>query len=130
MANTFAMTAHRHMKEYGTTVEQFAKVAGIHREHASRKPGAPMTAPIRVDDVLNSRMVSRPYHKLDCSLISDGAAAFVITSAGQARSGSPEAHDPGRWQRVVTHAESGASDHAAYSAARSEKHRKNTFFGH
>ena len=85
VANTFAMTAHRHMKEFGTTSEQLAKVAVIHREHARRTPGAQMTAPITVRDVLDSGWVTTPYHKLDCSLISDGAAAFVVTSAGRAR---------------------------------------------
>lgn len=84
VANTFAMTAHRHMKEFGTTAEQLAKVAVIHREHARRTPGAQMTAPITVQDVLDSGWVTTPYHKLDCSLISDGAAAFVVTSAGRA----------------------------------------------
>ena len=86
VANTFAMTAHRHMKEFGTTSEQLAKVAVLHREHARRTPGAQMTAPITVDDVLQSGWVTTPYHKLDCSLISDGAAAFVVTSAERARS--------------------------------------------
>ena len=86
VANTFAMTAHRHMKEFGTTPEQFAKVAVIHREHARRTPGAQMTEPITVADVLNSGWVTTPYHKLDCSLISDGAAAFVVTSAERAKS--------------------------------------------
>ncbi|WP_418319719.1 thiolase C-terminal domain-containing protein [Piscinibacter sakaiensis] len=81
VANTFAMTAHRHMKDFGTTAEQFAKVAVIHREHAMRTPGAQMTTPITVDDVLNSGWVTTPYHKLDCSLISDGAVAFVVSSA-------------------------------------------------
>lgn len=85
VANTFAMTAHRHMKEFGTTSEQLAKVAVIHREHASRTPDAQMTAPITVDDVLNSGWVTTPYHKLDCSLISDGAAAFVVTSTERAK---------------------------------------------
>jgi len=85
-ANTFAMTAHRHMKEFGTTSEQMAKVAVIHREHALRTPGAQMTTPITVDDVLNSPWASTPYHKLDCSLISDGGAAFVVTSADRAKS--------------------------------------------
>ncbi|MCY1171358.1 MAG: thiolase [Pseudomonadota bacterium] len=86
VANTFAMTAHRHMKDFGTTSEQLAKVAVIHREHASRTPGAQMTTPITVDDVMNSGWVTTPYHKLDCSLISDGAAAFVVTSAERAKS--------------------------------------------
>ncbi len=84
VANTFAMTAHRHMKEFGTTPQQLAEVAVVHRRHASRTPGAQQTTPITVDDVLNSPMVTTPYHKLDCSLISDGGAAFLLTSAGYA----------------------------------------------
>ena len=85
VANTFAMTAHRHMKEFGTTAEQFARVAVTQRDHARRTPGAQMTGPLTVDDVLNSGMVTTPYHKLDCSLISDGGAAFIVTSAERAR---------------------------------------------
>ena len=85
VANTFAMTAQRHMIEYGTTAEQFAQVAVVHREHARRTPGAQMTAPISVQDVLDSGWVTTPYHKLDCSLISDGGAAFVVMAADRAR---------------------------------------------
>lgn len=85
VANTFAMTAHRHMKDYGTTAEQFAAAAVLMREHAARTPGAQQTRPITVDDVLASPMVTTPYRKLDCSLISDGAAAFVLVSAERAR---------------------------------------------
>jgi acetyl-CoA acetyltransferase len=85
VANTFAMTAHRHMKEFGTTAEQFAEIAVIHRRHAQRTPGAQQTKPITVEDVITSDMVTTPYHKLDCSLISDGGAAFVLTSAAQAK---------------------------------------------
>ncbi|UTI66240.1 hypothetical protein NBH00_08535 [Paraconexibacter antarcticus] len=86
VANTFAMTAHRHMRDYGTTPEQLAQVAVVHREHAARTPGAQMTAPITIDDVLSSKMVTTPYHKLDCSLISDGGAAFILASAEDAAS--------------------------------------------
>lgn len=86
VANTFAMTVHRHMKEFGTTAEQLAQVAVTSRQHASRTPGAQQTKPITVDDVLSSPMVTTPYHKLDCSLISDGGAAFVLVSAEKAKS--------------------------------------------
>ena len=85
VANTFAMTAHRHMKEFGTTPEQLAQVAVTQRRHAARTPGAQQTEEITVDDVLNSKMVTSPYRKLDCSLISDGGAAFVLTSAERAK---------------------------------------------
>jgi acetyl-CoA acetyltransferase len=60
VANTFAMTAHRHMKEFGTTPEQLAEVAVIQRRHASRTLGAQQTTPITVDDVLNSGIVTTP----------------------------------------------------------------------
>ncbi|MFQ3455091.1 thiolase [Bradyrhizobium sp. UFLA01-814] len=86
VANTFALTAHRHMREFGTTPEQLAEVAVVHRRHAARTPGAQQTTPITAADVLNSPMVTTPYHKLDCSLISDGGAAFVLTSAEHAKS--------------------------------------------
>lgn len=85
VANTFAMTAHRHMKEFGTTPAQLAEVAVVQRRHASRTAGAQQTTPITVEDVLTSPMVTTPYHKLDCSLISDGGAAFLLTSAGHAK---------------------------------------------
>ncbi|MDI1265247.1 MAG: thiolase [bacterium] len=85
VANTFAMTAHRHMKDFGTTPEQLAEVAVIQRRHAMRTPGAQQTTPITVDDVLSSGMVTTPYHKLDCSLISDGGAAFILTSVEHAK---------------------------------------------
>ncbi|WP_050421181.1 thiolase C-terminal domain-containing protein [Bradyrhizobium tropiciagri] len=85
VANTFAMTAHRHMKEFGTTPEQLAEVAVVHRRHAARTRGAQQTTPITTADVLNSPMVTTPYRKLDCSLISDGGAAFVLTSAEHAQ---------------------------------------------
>src|ERR1700730_13369941 len=75
VANTFAMTAHRHMKDFGTTPEQLAEVAAFQLRDATRTPGAQQTAPITVDDVLNSGIVTTPYHKLDCSLISHVVAA-------------------------------------------------------
>ena len=85
VSNTFAMTAARHMKNYGTTSEQLAEVAVIHREHAMNTPGAQMTKPLTVDDVLSSKMVSTPYHKYDCSLVSDGGVSFIVTSAERAK---------------------------------------------
>ncbi|MBI1725674.1 MAG: thiolase, partial [Candidatus Rokubacteria bacterium] len=85
VATTFALTAQRHMAEYGTTREQLARVAVITREHARRKPGAHMTAPLSVDDVLASKLITTPYRMLDCALVSDGGAALVLTSAERAR---------------------------------------------
>ena len=81
----YALIAQAHMHEYGTTAEQLAAVAVSTRQHAARNPAAQMRAPISVQEVLNSRMIADPLHLLDCSLVSDGGAAVVVTSAERAR---------------------------------------------
>jgi acetyl-CoA acetyltransferase len=80
-----AAVAARHMHEFGTTSEQFAAVAVAMRRHASMNANAMMKKPITIQDVLNSRWVVKPFHLLDCCLVSDGAGAIVITSANRAR---------------------------------------------
>lgn len=81
----YALIAQAHMHEYGTTPAHLAAVAVSTRKHAERNPSAQMRAPLTVDDVLNSRLIADPLHLLDCSLVSDGGAAVVITSAERAR---------------------------------------------
>jgi acetyl-CoA acetyltransferase len=81
----YALIAQRHMAEYGTTAEQLAAVAVAIRGHASCNPWAHKRKPITVEEVLSSPAVSTPLHQLDCSLISDGAAALVVTSLARAR---------------------------------------------
>ena len=76
----YALVAQRHMHEYGTTPEQMAEVAVAIRGHAALNPLAHKKAPISVADVLNSKMITSPLHLLDCAIVSDGAAALVISS--------------------------------------------------
>jgi acetyl-CoA acetyltransferase len=80
----YALIAQRWMHEYGWTAEDFAEVAVAQRYNASLHPGAQERALITVQDVLDSRLISDPLHMLDCSLISDGGAAMVVTSARRA----------------------------------------------
>jgi acetyl-CoA acetyltransferase len=80
----YALIARAHMDAYGTTPEQFAAVAVSGRRHAARNPAAQMRELITVEDVLNSRMIADPLHLLDCSLVSDGGAAIIMTSAERA----------------------------------------------
>ena len=77
----YALLARAHMDEYGTTPEQLAAVAVSGRSHAALNPQAQMRELISVEDVLNSRMIADPLHLLDCSLVSDGGAAVILTSA-------------------------------------------------
>ena len=80
----YALIAQAHMAEFGTTQEQFAGIAVACRAHAARNPSAQMRDLISVEDVLESRMIADPLHLLDCSLVSDGGAAIVLTSAERA----------------------------------------------
>jgi len=81
----YALVAQRHMHEYGTTPEQLAEVAVAMRGHAALHPAAQKRTPITVDEVVASRMITSPLHVLDCALVSDGAAAFVVSSSARAR---------------------------------------------
>ncbi|MEO8143496.1 MAG: thiolase family protein [Betaproteobacteria bacterium] len=76
----YALVAQRHMHEYGTTAEQMAEVAVAIRGHAVLNPLAQMKTPITIQDVLASKMITSPLHMLDCAIVSDGAAAFVVSS--------------------------------------------------
>jgi acetyl-CoA acetyltransferase len=78
----YALIARAHMDRFGTTSEQLAAVAVSARSYASQRPGAQMTETITVSDVMESRMIADPLHLLDCSLVSDGGAAIILTSAG------------------------------------------------
>jgi acetyl-CoA acetyltransferase len=82
---SYALVAQRHMHRYGTKPEQLAEIAVTMRRHAGLNPAAKMRKPITVQDVLSSRMISRPLHLLDCCIISDGGGALVVTSAERAR---------------------------------------------
>jgi acetyl-CoA acetyltransferase len=87
----YALIARAHMDTYGTSPEQMAAVAVSGRRHAARNPAAQMRELITVADVLNSRMIADPLHLLDCSLVSDGGAAIIMTSAERA---ADFPHDP------------------------------------
>ena len=80
----YALIACAHMDAYGTTPEQLAAVAVSTRRHAALNPNAQMREIISVEDVLSSRMIADPLHLLDCSLVSDGGAAVILTSAERA----------------------------------------------
>jgi acetyl-CoA acetyltransferase len=80
----YALIARAHMETYGTTPEQLAAVAVNARQHAALNPAAQKRDPISIEDVINSRLIADPLHLLDCSLVSDGGAAVVLTSAERA----------------------------------------------
>lgn len=102
----YALAAARHMYQYGTTRTQLAEVAVAARAWAALNPKAFVRAPLTVDEVLSSRIVSSPLSTLDCCLVTDGGGAVVVTSAARAADlpkppvyllGAGEAH----WHRTI-----------------------------
>ncbi|MGH7179872.1 MAG: thiolase family protein [Tepidisphaeraceae bacterium] len=80
-----ALAARRHMHEFGTTREHWGAIATTFREHASRNPAAQMREPISMQQYLAARWIVEPFGLFDCSLVTDGAGAVIVTSADRAR---------------------------------------------
>lgn len=81
----YAMTARRHMHEFGTTVDQLAEIAVSTRYNAGFNPDAYYREPITRDDVHNSQVFADPLTKLHCCIRSDGGGAVVLTSEERAK---------------------------------------------
>jgi acetyl-CoA C-acetyltransferase len=77
----YAMIAHRHMHEYGTTPQQMAKVAVDQRTSALKNPLATFNdKALTIDEVLNSRMIVDPLHLYEIVSPVSGGAAIIVAS--------------------------------------------------
>jgi acetyl-CoA C-acetyltransferase len=77
----YAMMAVAHMDKYGTTREQLAAVSVKNHRNGQKNPRAQFRMEITVEDVINSVKVADPLNILDCSPITDGAAAVIVVPA-------------------------------------------------
>jgi acetyl-CoA acetyltransferase len=82
--HTYAMATQRHMHEFGTTRDQLSAVAVSARAWARLNPEAFKRDPLTLADVAASRPIASPLRALDCCLVTDGAAAIVMTRADKA----------------------------------------------
>lgn len=85
MPCVFAELGMDHSRRYGTTFEQFAKVAVKNHHHATFNPKAMYRMETPLDEVMAADMVSYPNTKLMCSANVDGAAAAVLASEARVR---------------------------------------------
>jgi acetyl-CoA acetyltransferase len=79
-----ALAAQRHIHLYGTRSEHLGEVAVAARAHAARTPHAQKRRAITLDEYLASDPVVEPLRRLDCCLVSDGAAAVLVTTEERA----------------------------------------------
>ncbi len=78
MPALYAMAAHRWLHEGRVTLEQMAAVSVKNHGHATHNARAQYSGDYDVEQVLASKMISDPLTLLQCSPISDGAAAVVV----------------------------------------------------
>lgn len=81
----YALMATAHMHKYGTTREQLAHVAVKNHANGALNPEAQFPMEITVDTVLNSVLVADPLRLMDCSPITDGAAAVILCPLDMAK---------------------------------------------
>jgi len=81
----YALLATRYMKEFGATEEQLAAVAVKNHANALHNEYAQFRREVTIDNVMNSGYIASPLKLLDCSPLTDGAAAVIIAEAEKAK---------------------------------------------
>jgi acetyl-CoA acyltransferase len=76
----FGAAGREHMKRFGTTPEQFARIAEKNHRHSANNPYAQFQDIYSLEEIQGSRVIYEPLTKLQCSPTSDGSAAAIIAS--------------------------------------------------
>jgi acetyl-CoA acetyltransferase len=85
MPGVFGQTGAEHMRKYGTTQEQIAKIAVKNHQHGVLNPLAQYQVETPLEDVLNARVIAWPNTLYMCCPTGDGASAAVLMSAEKAK---------------------------------------------
>ena len=85
MPAVFGQAGVEHMNKYGTTAEQFAKVAVKNHKHSVHNPYAQYQKDMSLEEVINARMVAWPNTLYMCCPTGDGAAAAILTTMEKAK---------------------------------------------
>jgi acetyl-CoA C-acetyltransferase len=81
----YAMMARVYMEKYGLTREELARVPIKNHKHAVNNPDAQYPFELTLETVLKSSMVADPLRLMDCSPITDGAAAVILCPLERAK---------------------------------------------
>ncbi|WP_342513124.1 beta-ketoacyl synthase N-terminal-like domain-containing protein [Sporosarcina sp. FSL K6-1522] len=75
----FGVLANRYFYETGASKKHLAMVALKNREHALNNPLAQFQKATTLDEIMGARIITNPLGLFDCSPMTDGAAAVVIS---------------------------------------------------
>ncbi|MDP9742754.1 UNVERIFIED_ORG: acetyl-CoA C-acetyltransferase [Bacillus sp. B2I3] len=76
----FGVVANRYMYEYGAEKEHLARVALKNRKYAINNPKAQFRKETSLEEIMGARPITAPLGLFDCSPITDGAAAVILTA--------------------------------------------------
>lgn len=76
----YALMARAYMEQYNISEEQLASVSVKNHYHGSLNPKAQFQKPFSLEQIMKSTKIADPLKLLECSPVSDGAAAIVISS--------------------------------------------------
>jgi acetyl-CoA acyltransferase len=80
MPAVFGQAGVEHMRQYGTKMEHFAKISVKNHKHSTKNSLSQYQVEVKLEDVLNARMVAYPNTLYMCCPTGDGAAAAVLVS--------------------------------------------------
>ncbi|MBI3955227.1 thiolase domain-containing protein [Candidatus Gottesmanbacteria bacterium] len=81
----YAVMARSYMNKYGLTEEDLAFVSVKNHYHASLNSHAQFRFPVTIEQVMQSSVVASPLKLLDCSPITDGAAAVILSTVDKSK---------------------------------------------
>ncbi len=81
----YAMMARIYMQKYKVTRRELSAIPFKSHQNGAKNPYAQYPFPIKIEDVENGVLVADPLHILDCSPITDGAAAVILTTVDIAK---------------------------------------------
>ena len=81
----YAMMANAYMHQYGLTREQLASVPIKNHKHSVHNPNAQYPYELTFEALMKSAMVADPLRLMDCSPITDGAAAVILCPLDRAK---------------------------------------------
>jgi acetyl-CoA acetyltransferase len=84
IAGPAALALQRHRYLYGTTDEQFGHIAVAQREWATLNPLAVFRKPLSMSEYLAKPYLVEPLRRDDVTMVSDGGAALILTTADRA----------------------------------------------
>jgi acetyl-CoA acetyltransferase len=85
MPAVFSQMGVEHMRKYGTTFEQFAKVAYKNHKQSVHNPYAQYQQEFSLEEIMNARMIAWPNTLYMCCPTGDGAGAVVLVAADKVR---------------------------------------------